>query len=68
MGGQSFSARSGFTIKMDEKNHHLHKPVFIGAIRADGQFDIIWKTPAPIRANPWSAYIPGNEQKKDGSE
>src|SRR5471030_1032159 len=26
MAGQSFAAPDGFTIKMDEKNHHLHKP------------------------------------------
>jgi urea transport system substrate-binding protein len=27
MGGQTFKAPSGFEIKMDEKHHHLHKPV-----------------------------------------
>src|SRR5439155_296865 len=32
MAGQTFKAPDGFTIKMDEKNHHLHKPVFIGAV------------------------------------
>ena len=26
-------------------NHHLSKPVFIGEIQADGQFNIVWKTP-----------------------
>ena len=30
MAGQTFKAPCGFTSKMDEKNHHLHKPVFIG--------------------------------------
>jgi len=30
MAGQSFAAPSGYTLKMDETNHHLHKPVFIG--------------------------------------
>jgi urea transport system substrate-binding protein len=44
MAGQTFKAPSGFTIKMDEKNHHLHKPVFIGEIKADGQFNVVWKT------------------------
>lgn len=65
MSGQSFQAPSGFMIKMDEKNHHLHKPVFIGEIRADGQFNVVWKTKGPIKAAPWSPYIPGNDQKKD---
>lgn len=65
MAGQSFAAPSGFTIKMDEKNHHLHKPVFIGEVRADGQFSVVWKTPGPVKAAPWSPYIPGNDVKKD---
>jgi urea transport system substrate-binding protein len=65
MSGQSFKAPSGFTIKMDEKNHHLHKPVFVGEVKADGQFNVVWKTSGPIKAKPWSPYIPGNEKKKD---
>jgi urea transport system substrate-binding protein len=65
MGGQTFKAPSGFTIEMDPKNHHLHKPVFIGEIRPDGQFNVVWKTKGPIKAQPWSPYIPGNDKKKD---
>ena len=65
MGGQSFKAPSGMTVKMDEKNHHLHKPVFIGEVRADGQFNVVWKTPGPVKAAPWSPYIEGNDKKKD---
>ena len=30
MAGQTFAAPGGFTSTMDAKNHHLHKPVFIG--------------------------------------
>jgi len=65
MAGQSFQAPSGFVAVMDEKNHHLHKPVFIGEVRADGQFNVVWKTPGPIKAKPWSPYIEGNDKKKD---
>jgi urea transport system substrate-binding protein len=68
VGGQSFKAPSGFTIKMDEKNHHLHKPVFVGEVKADGQFNVVWKTSGPIKAKPWSPYIPGNDKKKDEPE
>jgi urea transport system substrate-binding protein len=68
MGGQTFKAPDGFTIKMDERNHHLHKPVMIGEVKSDGQFNVVWKTPAPIRAQPWSPYIAGNEKKKDGPD
>jgi urea transport system substrate-binding protein len=64
MGGQSFKAPDGYTVKMDETNHHLHKPVYIGEINADGQFDIVSKSEGLIRAQPWSPYIPGNEGKQ----
>ncbi|KRC03147.1 urea ABC transporter substrate-binding protein [Duganella sp. Root198D2] len=64
MGGQSFSAPSGFTLTMDPSNHHLHKPVMIGEIKADGQFSVVWKTKEPVRAQPWSPFIQGNEGKQ----
>ncbi|MGC2164656.1 MAG: urea ABC transporter substrate-binding protein [Gallionella sp.] len=65
VGGQEFNAPDGFKIEMDPKNHHLHKPVLIGEIKADGQFNVVWKTPGPIKAAPWSPYIAGNDKKKD---
>ncbi|QJW83627.1 urea ABC transporter substrate-binding protein [Ramlibacter terrae] len=65
MAGQTFKAPSGFTATMDMKNHHLHKPVFIGEVKADGQFNVVWKTPGPVKAKPWSPYIEGNDKKKD---
>lgn len=65
MGGQTFKAPSGFTLTMDKTNHHLHKPVMIGEIQDDGQFNVVWKTPEPIRAQPWSPFIPGNDKKPD---
>ena len=68
MGGQTFKAPSGFTIKMDEKNHHLHRAVFIGEVKADGQFNVVWKTKGPVKAAPWSPYIAGNDKKKDEPE
>jgi urea transport system substrate-binding protein len=61
--GQTFKAPSGFDIKMDEKNHHLHKPVVIGEIKEDGQFNIVWKTEGPVRAAPWSPYVPESSKK-----
>ncbi|MDH4463904.1 MAG: urea ABC transporter substrate-binding protein [Acidovorax sp.] len=68
MAGQTFKAPSGIVSKMDEKNHHLHKSVFIGEIKADGQFNVVWKTPGPVKAKPWSPYIEGNDKKKDEPE
>src|SRR4030088_1887215 len=37
MAGQTFTAPSGYVLKMDEKNHHLWKPVMIGEVRSKGQ-------------------------------
>ena len=65
MAGQTFTAPSGIVSKMDEKNHHLHKAVFIGEVKGDGQFNVVWKTKGPVRAQPWSPFIPGNDKKPD---
>ncbi|AOF87509.1 periplasmic binding domain protein [Hydrogenophaga sp. RAC07] len=68
MAGQTFKAPGGFTSTMDKENHHLHKPVFIGEIKADGQFNVVWKTPGPVVADPWSDYIAENKGKKNVPE
>ena len=65
MAGQTFKAPGGFTSTMDKENHHLHKPVFIGEVKADGQFNVVWKTPGPVVADPWSDYIAENKGKKN---
>jgi urea transport system substrate-binding protein len=65
MAGQKFKAPSGIVSEMDMKNHHLHKSVFIGEIKSDGQFNVVWKTPGPVKAKPWSPYIEGNDKKPD---
>jgi urea transport system substrate-binding protein len=63
MAGQTFKAPGGFTSTMDKENHHLHKPVFIGEVKADGQFNVVWKTKGPVVADPWSDYIAENKGK-----
>ena len=68
LGGQTFAAPSGFTLTMDKTNHHLHKPVMIGEVQEDGQFSIVWQTEGPLRAQPWSPFIPGNDKKKGEPE
>jgi urea transport system substrate-binding protein len=68
MAGQTYTAPSGITSMMDPKNHHLHKSVFIGEIKGDGQFNVVWKTPGPVKAQPWSPFIPENKGKKDEPE
>ena len=61
--GQTFKAPSGYVLKMDETNHHLHKPVMIGEIQDNGQFEVVWETKQALRAQPWSPFIPGNAKK-----
>ena len=63
VGGQVVRAPSGFDITMDAKNHHLHKPVLIAEVQADGQFDIVWNTEGPVRAQAWSPFIPDSAKK-----
>ena len=65
MAGQTFKAPSGITSTMDAKNHHLHKAVFIGEVTAEGQFNVVWKTKGPVKAQPWSPFIAGNDKKSD---
>jgi urea transport system substrate-binding protein len=36
----------------------------IGEILPNGQFQVVWKTKGPIRAQPWSPFIAGNESKQ----
>jgi urea transport system substrate-binding protein len=43
---------------MDATNHHLHKPVMIGEIESNGQFNVVWQTDKPVRAQPWSRGSP----------
>jgi urea transport system substrate-binding protein len=61
--GQTVAAPSGFDITMDAKNHHLHKPVYIAEVQANGQFKVVWKTDGPIRAMPWSPFVPESKTK-----
>ena len=39
-------------------NHHLSKPVLIGEIQDDGQFDVVWSTDEIVIGDAWSNFIP----------
>lgn len=41
-------------------NHHITKPVLIGEIQDDGQFDIVWETPGLVPGDAWSDFLPGS--------
>ena len=42
-------------------NHHITKPVFIGEIKANGQFDVVWKTPGLVAGDAWSKELPDSK-------
>jgi len=42
-------------------NHHVTKPVLIGEIQDDGQFDVVWKTSGLVAGDAWSDYLPGSK-------
>ncbi len=54
--GQTFPSLTGTVAEM-LPNHHLTKPVLIGEIRADGQFDIISQTD-PVPGDAWTDFLP----------
>jgi urea transport system substrate-binding protein len=42
-------------------NHHLTKPVLIGEIRADGQFDTVWQTKGTVPGDAWTDFLPASK-------
>lgn len=51
---------TGGTSKM-LPNHHITKPVFIGEIKGNGQFDVVWKTPSLVPGDAWSKELDGSK-------
>ena len=62
MYGQRIKAPSGFEVVMNT-NHHLSKPIMIGKINSSGTFDVIWQSINPVRAEPWSRYLPDSAKR-----
>ncbi len=42
-------------------NHHITKPVLIGEIRADGQFDVVWQTKDLVPGDAWTDFLDGSK-------
>lgn len=42
-------------------NHHITKPVLIGEIQDDGQFQIVWQTSGTVPGDAWSDYLEGSK-------
>jgi urea transport system substrate-binding protein len=57
MYGQEVANLTGGTAVMNT-NHHLSKPVLIGEVQDDGQFDIVWETEGTVVGDAWSDFLP----------
>jgi urea transport system substrate-binding protein len=55
--GVEYPNLTGGTSKM-LPNHHISKPVFIGEIQDDGQFQVVWQTKGLVDGDAWSDYLP----------
>ena len=51
---------TGGTSKM-LANHHITKPVLIGEMRADGQFDVVSETDELVEGDAWSDFLDGSK-------
>lgn len=57
MYGQKVANLTGGIAVMNT-NHHLSKPVLIGEVQNDGQFDIVWETEGTVVGDAWSDFLP----------
>ena len=64
---QSLNAPEGI-VSVDYETQHTWRPVYIGKIRADGQFDLVWNSEKPVRPIPfppsrmhseWESFLEG---------
>jgi urea transport system substrate-binding protein len=42
-------------------NHHITKPVFIGEIKDNGQFEVVWKSESLVPGDAWSDHLDGSK-------
>ena len=42
-------------------NHHITKPVLIGEIQGNGQFDTVWQTSGLVVGDEWSDFLPDSK-------
>ncbi|MFT6986200.1 MAG: urea transport system substrate-binding protein [Psychromonas sp.] len=49
-------------IAVMNSNHHLSKPVLIGEIQDNGQFEVVWSTPDTVIGDAWSDFLPSSKE------
>jgi urea ABC transporter urea binding protein len=60
--GMRLNAPSGYQVLMDEANHHLHKPAFIGRLTEDARILPIWHSDGLLAPRPWSPWLLSAQQ------
>ena len=48
-----------------DKNHFLAQPLFIGTLRADGSYDVLWRSAGALPPEPFSRYHPDASPQRD---
>ena len=61
MFGSTWAAKKSCGVAKLLPNHHITKPVYIGEVRGDGQFDVVWKTTGTVPGDAWSNFLPGSK-------
>jgi urea transport system substrate-binding protein len=60
--GQKMKDLAGFTEVM-QPNHHLTKPLMIGEIQSNGQFDVVFRSKTVMMPHPWNPYLAEDKGK-----
>ena len=57
LAGRSIRAPSGFDVRLDPDNQHLHKPAFIGRMDTKNFIWPVWASKGLIAPEPWSRWL-----------
>ncbi len=67
LAGLSLDAPSGFRVRVDRENHHLHKPAMVGRIAKDGGITPVWVSDTVLSPEPWSKWLQGRAALGDAA-
>ena len=57
LAGLEINSPSGYSVRVDAENHHLHKPAFIGRMTGDGRILPVWESAGLVAPEPWSPWL-----------
>ncbi|HTQ82358.1 MAG TPA: transporter substrate-binding protein, partial [Pseudolabrys sp.] len=60
LAGRSIRAPSGFDVRLDAENQHLHKPAVIGRMDEKNFIWPVWISKTLIAPEPWSQWLPAH--------